>query len=258
MKSEKTKKYHWLYLGCGHDRMKGFTHIEVNAGKNKSGLPDIIADITGRIPLPDGSCELIFSRATMEHLSYPELLNCLLESHRLLRRGGVVRMVVPDLEKYVEDYQNKVYDPKLRELYGMPNDNYEETFVARIMYFDHRYNHTVGTMRRALEKAGFENVKRVLPGDTKITGAQDELQKAEQNRDLEFIIEAEKLDKSPTLSHTQKKYLGGFLGKILANWFNIKISPYFVRRPVFPRRYWFIEKVTLFKQWFRGDSGPRN
>src|SRR3989338_2753627 len=98
----------WLYLGCGHHRMKGFTHVEVNVGKNKSGLPDILADITDRIPLPDGSAELIFSRATLEHLTYPELINCLLESHRLLRRGGTIRMMVPDLDKYVDDYLHKI------------------------------------------------------------------------------------------------------------------------------------------------------
>lgn len=238
----------WLYLGCGHHRMKGFTHIEVNAAKNKSGLPDIIADITDHIPLPDGSAELIFSRATLEHLAYPELLNCFLESHRLLHRGGVVRMVVPDLDKYVQDYLNKVYDPSLKELYAMPNENYSDTFVARIMYFDHRYNHTVDTMRRALEKAGFENVRQVEPGDSKISGAREILREAEQKRDLEFIIEAEKVDRIPQISRTPQQYPAGFFQQLLVKWFNLKITPFFVRRPVFPQRYWFIERFTLLQQ----------
>lgn len=245
---EQTKGKLWLYLGCGHHRMDGFTHIEVNAGKNKSGLPDIIADITEHIPLPDDSAELIFSRATLEHLTYPELLNCLLESYRLLKKGGVVRMIVPDLDKYVRDYLNKVYDPTLKELYGMPNDTYTETFVARIMYFDHRYNHTFNTMRRALEKTGFENVRLVLPGESKIVSASAVLKEAEQKRDLEFIIEAEKLDGVPTVTRVPKEYPKGILAKFLAQCFNLRITSFFVRRPVFPQRYWFIERFTLLIQ----------
>ena len=43
-------KNNYLYVGCGHHRMKGFTHVEINVGKQFKkggdvGPPDIIADI---------------------------------------------------------------------------------------------------------------------------------------------------------------------------------------------------------------------
>jgi len=105
----------YLYLGCGNHRMPQFTHVEINIGKRKVGPPDIIADITQHINLPDNSVDLIFSRATMEHLTYPDLINCLLENHRLLKKGGIVRMLVPDFDIMIQDYLNKLPPPKARK-----------------------------------------------------------------------------------------------------------------------------------------------
>jgi predicted SAM-dependent methyltransferase len=244
----KNKNKLWLYLGCGHHRLKGFAHVEVNAGKNKSGLPDIIADITEHIPLPDDSAELIFSRATMEHLTYPELINCLLESHRLLQRGGVVRIVVPDLDKYVQDYLNKVYDPTLKELHGMPNENYADTFVARIMYFDHKYNHTFDTMKGALERAGFQEVRRGKPGDSKIEKANEELFVAEKGRDSDIIIEAVKGENAPTVSRSPKKYPENPIARLLARFFNLKVVAFNHRQAYFPQRYWWLERWIRIRQ----------
>lgn len=99
----------YLYVGCGDHRMKGFTHVEINSEKQfkkgrDSGRPEILADITDTIPLPSDSVTLIYSIATLEHLTYRELINHFLECHRLLKKNGVVRMVVPDLDIMVKDY----------------------------------------------------------------------------------------------------------------------------------------------------------
>ena len=59
-----------VYVGCGHHRMDGFLHVEKNIYKSKSGLPDILADICIHIPLADNSVDLVFSRGTLEHLTY--------------------------------------------------------------------------------------------------------------------------------------------------------------------------------------------
>ena len=93
-----------VYLGSGHHRMQGFIHVEINLGKNKSGPPEILADITEPLPFKSDSVDLVYSIATMEHLTYQEFINCLIESHRILKKGGVVRMVVPDLDKLVKNY----------------------------------------------------------------------------------------------------------------------------------------------------------
>jgi len=50
------------------------------------------------IPLPDGSVEAIFSSNALEHVGRFEVVPTLREWHRLLRRGGRLQVVVPDLE----------------------------------------------------------------------------------------------------------------------------------------------------------------
>jgi predicted SAM-dependent methyltransferase len=68
------------------------------------GAPDILADITKHIPLESNSVSLIFSRATLEHLTFTELINHFIECHRLLKKGGVVRMLVPDFDIMIKNY----------------------------------------------------------------------------------------------------------------------------------------------------------
>ncbi|HEY9584318.1 MAG TPA: methyltransferase domain-containing protein [Candidatus Paceibacterota bacterium] len=228
-----------LYLGCGNDRMKDFIHVEINLWKHQTGYPDVLADISEKIPLADNVADLVFSRATMEHLTYTELLNCLLESRRVLKRGGVVRMVLPDLDKLVENYRNKVHSTDIESGPDMPNSDYVETFVAQITYHDHFYNHTFETMRRALAKAGFDNIRRCNIADSIIKVANEELKKAEVGRHYEMIIEATKLDREPTAAYTPKKWPRNIILKFFAKYLNWRISAYSDRKAKFPHKFWF-------------------
>lgn len=236
-----------VYIGCGNDRLKDFIHIEINLWKNQVGHPDVLADISEHIPLNDGVADLVFSRATMEHLTYRELLNCLLETRRILKRGGAVRMVLPDMDKIVEDYHNKVYATDLEKNPDFPNENYADTFSAQITYHDHYYNHTFDTMRRALEKAGFEKIRKCQPADSIIKPANEALKIAEADRNYDMIIEATKLDKEPTAKMTPKQWPKNPIAKILARYLNIRIAPFVERKAKFPQKYWF--KGLFFNKW---------
>ena len=168
----------YLYVGCGSHRMEGFTHVEVNIGKqfNRSDIspPEILADITRHIPLPNDSVDLVFSRATMEHLTYPELLNHFLECYRILKKGGLVRMVVPDMDKYIRHYLDNDEDleyalgPELGNTHNpdFPYETHTDLFVHRMLYFDHRYLHNFETLSRALNKCGFSDYVDAKPGES--------------------------------------------------------------------------------------------
>lgn len=229
-----------IYVGCGHHRMAGFIHVEINPGKNKSGYPDILADISEYIPLPDDFADLVYSCDTMEHLAYSQFINCLLETHRILKKGGFVRMVTPDLDQFVKDYSDKIYEADRKATLDMPNENYVDTFVSRIMYFDHRYNHTFDTIKRALEKTGFEDIRICRPGDSKIEQANQEILPSEISHKGELIVEAVKGDRQPLIKKMQKKHSGNFLKRFMNDFLNIDISAYNEHKPVFPRRLWFV------------------
>ncbi|MFA4941294.1 MAG: methyltransferase domain-containing protein [Patescibacteria group bacterium] len=249
------KKPKLIYLGCGHERLKDFIHVEIDLGKNKSGPPDIIADISEYIPLQNNYADLVYSKATLEHLTYNELLNCLLESRRILKRGGIVRMVVPNFDKAIDDYLNKRYKPELKNIIfpneKISNEDYVETFIGRMLYFDHRYLHNFYTLKKALEKTGFSEIRECKPGDSKIEEANGELYNTELKREGEVVVEAIKLDHEPSVKMTEKKYPKNPLAYLLARFLNIKISAYTKGRAKFPQKYWFKELFDYNKNKYK-------
>lgn len=63
-----------------------------------------IHDVRKPLPFPDGSATAIYASHVLEHLHFQEARKLLLESFRVLRGGGVLRVVVPDLKAIVEEY----------------------------------------------------------------------------------------------------------------------------------------------------------
>ncbi len=63
-------------------------------------------DLTRPLPFADDSVEAVFSSHVLEHLFADEVERLIRELHRVLKPGGICRVVVPDLEKIVA-----LYDP---------------------------------------------------------------------------------------------------------------------------------------------------
>jgi predicted SAM-dependent methyltransferase len=64
----------------------------------------LVHDLRRPLPFADGSVAVVYSSHLLEHLYLAEAKNLLRESYRVLRPGGVIRMVVPDLRALVEEY----------------------------------------------------------------------------------------------------------------------------------------------------------
>lgn len=89
-----------LNLGCGGRRHPGWT----NADLTPAG-PDVLAvDLRRPLPFPDDAFDAVYSSHVLEHLTPFEARGFLHEIRRVLRPGGVVRIVVPDLEGIVRGY----------------------------------------------------------------------------------------------------------------------------------------------------------
>jgi SAM-dependent methyltransferase len=61
-------------------------------------------DVRRGLPFTDGSVQYIYSSHTFEHFTYVESLRIAKDCHRALAAGGILRIVVPDLELMVQDY----------------------------------------------------------------------------------------------------------------------------------------------------------
>jgi len=105
-----------LNLGCGSQVVAGWTNVDWAPGARLAKLPlfkainrklrffradwhkDIVLhDLTRPFPWPEESVDVVYSSHTLEHPSKEEGLKFLKECHRVLRRGGIIRILVPDL-----------------------------------------------------------------------------------------------------------------------------------------------------------------
>ena len=114
-----------LNIGCGTFGIEGWVNIDNSPSIVLSRLPlgrrlfrtpdwphDVRrADVRKRIPFPDSSVASIYSSHTFEHFTYAEACAVARECFRVLRPGGVLRIVVPDLGIMVRDYLADTADP---------------------------------------------------------------------------------------------------------------------------------------------------
>ena len=115
-----------LNIGCGTSGIPGWVNIDNSPTILLSRLPfgrrifrtpdwprDVRrADVRKRIPFSDASVSYIYSSHTFEHFTYEESLAVAKECFRVLKPGGVLRIVVPDLRLMVRDYLADTANPK--------------------------------------------------------------------------------------------------------------------------------------------------
>lgn len=89
-----------LNLGCGRRRHADWTNCDLAPDG-----PDVIAcDLRRPLPFVSASCDAVYAAHVLEHLAPGEAGRLAAEIHRVLRPGGIVRLVVPDLEGIARAY----------------------------------------------------------------------------------------------------------------------------------------------------------
>lgn len=87
-------------LGCGRRRHPDWTNCDLVPDG-----PDVIAvDITQGLPFDADTCDAVYASHVLEHLAVGEAHRFAEEIRRVLKPGGVVRLVVPDLEGIARAY----------------------------------------------------------------------------------------------------------------------------------------------------------
>jgi predicted SAM-dependent methyltransferase len=95
-----------LIFGCGATRYPGWVGVDCFRGESV----DLLLDLRRRLPFADSSVDHCYSEHFLEHLYPDEARQHLAEVRRILRPGGVYRIVVPAgirfAEKYIEGDMN--------------------------------------------------------------------------------------------------------------------------------------------------------
>ena len=89
-----------LNLGCGKRYLPGCTNIDfVSHGKGV-----VSHNLLKGIPFADNTFDIVYHSHFLEHLSRSDALFLTRECYRVLKPGGIIRIVVPDLENIVREY----------------------------------------------------------------------------------------------------------------------------------------------------------
>ncbi|HBH60222.1 MAG TPA: group 1 glycosyl transferase, partial [Nitrospiraceae bacterium] len=93
-----------LNLGCGSHHHPAWTNVDFVS----SGDDVMPYDLNAGIPFEDGSFDAIYHSHLLEHLPRAYVPVFLKECNRVLKRGGTIRVAVPDLEQIVRIYLNEL------------------------------------------------------------------------------------------------------------------------------------------------------
>jgi predicted SAM-dependent methyltransferase len=152
-----------LHLGSGTQSKDGWVNVDL------AGDPvDLAWNLARPLPLPPGCVHGVFSEHVLEHLPFEAGLGLLRQAHRVLRPGGIVRIVVPDggrlLASYMDGGRGFIEETRA----GRPT---RMTAVNELFYwYRHCWIYDAETLTLALEAAGFEQARQREFGATDLPG----------------------------------------------------------------------------------------
>ena len=137
-------------------------------GANWRGKKVIRHDVTKGLPFESESVDVIYCSHLLEHLTYNKARKVCQEAYRVLKKNGIIRVVVPDLKRvtqaYVEgdrnffgDSEKPIADLFLESLRleGLR----ERPIIEKILYSLHKYMYDAESLTFLLKLAGFSIIR---------------------------------------------------------------------------------------------------
>lgn len=143
-----------LHLGSSKRFIPGFVHIDLD---NYPHI-DYRQDIRTLPMIKSNSVELIYFCHGIEYFDRVEIVDVLKEWRRVLKKGGILRLAMPDFEALVAVYRkykdlNRVIGP----LYG--RWEIKKNHGKRLVLY-HKTVYDFKSVKVLLEQSGFQNVRR--------------------------------------------------------------------------------------------------
>lgn len=186
------KKY--VQYGCGLSAPKEWVNFDTSPTLKIQKIPLIGSMIKSRLnasfpsnvkfgniikglPVDDNSCDGLYCSHILEHLSYEDFIIALKNSHKILKSGGLFRLVMPDLENLVNNYiENKKSGNSQASVkfikdsfMGMENrpKGLKGIMTAFLGNSKHLWLWDKDATVAELEKAGFKNIRPCKFNDSK-------------------------------------------------------------------------------------------
>lgn len=136
-------------------------------------------DLSRRFPYPDAQFDFVFSCHVFEHIPRPILKQTLSEIRRVMKPGGVMRVVVPDLSWFVERYSPAKADDFVKGVFEMENGLEKNR---------HHWMYSENSLGSLLEGQGFVDLRTCKYRE----GRCPDLELLDNRPDHSIFMEAEK------------------------------------------------------------------
>lgn len=152
-----------LHLGCGRKHIPGFFHVDLQPYPHI----DRLCRVEALDFVPDDTVELIYACHVLEHFGRFQVIDVLREWHRVLRRGGTLRLAVPDFAACAAIYCEEGLKDGLSGLVGLICGGQRDETDFHRMIFD------APLLSGMLFQAGFSGVRRWDWRETEHAGVDD-------------------------------------------------------------------------------------
>jgi len=179
----------YVQYGCGWSAPSGWRNFDASPTlrferlplvgslytRNASRFPENVkyGDIVKGLPVPDKSCSGIYCSHVLEHLSLEDFRTAIRNTYRLIKPGGIFRLVLPDLEYHVNKYlRDSKDDSALTFLRETSLGRERRPRGVKSFFLDwmgnsqHLWMWDFKSLNTELERIGFVSIRRAYFGDS--------------------------------------------------------------------------------------------
>jgi predicted SAM-dependent methyltransferase len=189
-----------LQIGAQSNSVDGWLNVDIEP---KSGEV-VYMDAIKLFPFEANTFDFIFTEHMIEHISFNEGDFMLRECFRVMKKGGKIRVVTPNLKFLIELYQESKTETqedylRFSQKYFKNQEPELDTLVINNFFRDwgHQFIHDAKSLRYLLEKAGFQQISLTKVNESRYPEFQNLEQHQKEigeafNHLESILIEAEK------------------------------------------------------------------
>jgi len=144
-----------INLGSGHWKLPGWINVDLDP----ASLPDVCADLSAPLPFRDACADYMHTEDFIDQLDLDAARDFLRDCHRVLKPGGVIRILTPDVEQLARLYLHHPEALKTlwREHVGVPlvYGTAGEILNVGMRFAGHTFLYDAETFGRLAAECGF-------------------------------------------------------------------------------------------------------
>lgn len=161
-------------------------------------------ELTERLPFSDDTVDGIYASHVWEHLYYSDAVKLTAECCRVLKPGGYLRVVVPNLKYYVSQYISNPRSDAANTLNknlmfretGRANSAITRIYTALTDFHSHKFMYDVPALVELLQRVGFQKVSERICFDSEIKEVNEIESPGRCSPEAGFAIEGQKFDRA--------------------------------------------------------------